>query len=433
MSSVLVCGGGNAAQVCATLFASRQDIAGQRRYKVTAFSLYDQEAARWDKIVQQAGFMECYLHSQKKIVKAKPDRITNDPKSVANCDIVLLTVPSRYHEKYFSALEPYVKDGTIFVVMPARSGCDFLFRKIMGAKAPKLGFAACDTLPWACRAKDWGRTTEVLGTKETVGAAVMPPVGVAAEQEFHKLQMLLGEQPRIIPCPNVMSISLGSPGQVVHPGITYSRWRSWDGKPLDKKPLFYHGADDFCASIVAGICDDIQAICKKLRKLDGKFDTSQVKTIHEFYTTAYSTQCKDTSTLQRAMVTNSAYDGLTHPMKGDDKIGYTPDFQFRYLSEDVPNGLCFNRGLAELLRVKTPTIDTVMYWCQDKLGKEFLTKGGRMAGKDIGMTRAPQALGITTSRQLLEFLQIKPVPIYKVPCATCGSVAGAIATMCSPA
>ena len=34
-----------------------------------------------------------------------------------------------------------------------------------------------------------------------------------------------------------------------------------------------------------------------------------------------------------------------------------PDLKYRYLAEDVPTGLCFTRGLAELSEVPTPTID----------------------------------------------------------------------------
>lgn len=57
-----------------------------------------------------------------------------------------------------------------------------------------------------------------------------------------------------------------------------------------------------------------------------------------------------------------------------------PDFNFRYLSEDVPTGLCFTRGVGELLGVKTPSIDKVLLWAQEKLKKEFIGKDG--AGDD---------------------------------------------------
>ena len=121
MASVLVCGGGNAAQVVSCLFASR--------YKVTAISLYADEAERWDKAVKEAKGMTCNFQGTNKAVNSMPDLITKDPSAVKNCDVVLFTVPSSFHEQYFRALEPFVQKGTIFAVMPARSGCDFLFKK----------------------------------------------------------------------------------------------------------------------------------------------------------------------------------------------------------------------------------------------------------------------------------------------------------------
>lgn len=398
MASVLVCGGGNAAQVVSTLFSAR--------YKVTAISLYADEAERWSQAVQQAGTMSCAFQGTNKVVQATPDLITKDPSCVKDCDVVLFTVPSSFHDQYFTALEPYVKPGTIFAVMPARSGCDFLFKKVMGSKASTLGLAAFETLPWACRINQWGSTSTVLGTKETIGAAVIPPQGKSQMEVVLKLQGLLGVEPMIIEFPNVMSISLGNPGQVIHPGVTYGRWKNWDGKPMSAKPLFYHGVDAFTADILNGISADIKAICAKLKSLDRKFDTSQVKTVFEWYMASYSQSITDASNLKNAMNTNSAYEGLCHPMK-EAEGKYVPDFQFRYLSEDVPTGLCFTKGVASLLGVKTPTIDEVMLWCQEKLGKEFITKSGEMTGKDVSKTRAPQAYGVTTTKELLAFLGIK--------------------------
>mmetsp|Transcript_79855 Transcript_79855/g.225831 ORF Transcript_79855/g.225831 Transcript_79855/m.225831 type:complete len:412 (+) Transcript_79855:69-1304(+) len=399
MASVLVCGGGNAAQVVSCLFSSR--------YKVTAISLYADEAERWSRAVHEAGCMTCAFQGTNKSVRAAPDLITKDPSCVRDCDVVLFTVPSSFHEQYFRALEPHVKPGTVFAVMPARSGCDFLFAKVMGSKADTLGLAAFETLPWACRFNEWGKTATVLGTKETIGAAVVPPKNKSKQEVILKLQGLLGVEPMIIECPNVMSISLGNPGQVIHPGVTYGRWKEWDGTPLDKKPLFYHGVDAFTSHVLNGISDDIKAICKKLKTLDKKYDTSQVKTVFEWYMASYSTSISDSSSLQKAMNTNSAYEGLCHPMKEEKDGKYVPDFQFRYLSEDVPTGLCFSKGVACLIGVRTPMIDEVMLWCQGKLGKEFITKDGKMEGADIGMTRAPQAYGVKNKKDLIQFLGMK--------------------------
>merc|ERR1719356_1916506 len=105
------------------------------------------------------------------------------------------------------------------------------------------------------------------------------------------------------------------------------------------------------------------------------------------------------------MNTNRAYEGLHHPMK-EVEGGFVPDFNFRYLSEDVPTGLIFSKGVADLLDVKTPTITDVLRWCQKVLGKEFLLPDGRVGGKDIGETRAPQTFGIETRRDLIQFLKL---------------------------
>ena len=39
---------------------------------------------------------------------------------------------------------------------------------------------------------------------------------------FVKISGLLGVEPKIVECPNIMSISLGNPGQVIHPGVQLS-------------------------------------------------------------------------------------------------------------------------------------------------------------------------------------------------------------------
>ncbi len=85
---------------------------------------------------------------------------------------------------------------------------------------------------------------------------------------------------------------------------------------------------------------------------------------------------------------------------------FMPDLKYRYVAEDVPTGLCFTKGLAELLGVETPTMDKVMEWAQGVLGKSFIVDG-KMAGADIAQTRAPQAVGITTAGDFFTKAKIK--------------------------
>ena len=59
----------------------------------------------------------------------------------------------------------------------------------------------------------------------------------------------------------------------------------------------------------------------------------------------------------------------------------------------VPCGLVVTRGIAELAGVETPNMDEVILWCQDRADKEFIDAEGKLAGKDLNETRAPQRYG----------------------------------------
>merc|ERR1712216_839155 len=117
-------------------------------------------------------------------------------------------------------------------------------------------------------------------------------------------------------------------------------------------------------------------------------------------------QMSDTSTLKTCMNTNKAYDGLAHPcIQGEDKK-FMPDLKYRYVAEDCPAGLCFSKGLAELCEIPTPTIAKVILWAQQCLGKEWMLDG-KMQGKDVSETRAPQGVGIKTMDEFVVLAKLK--------------------------
>jgi len=395
--TVLVCGGGNAAQVVTGL--------SSMRYKTIAVSFYADEAAKWKAALGDDKFELTVQDAHISKILSKPADITNDPTVVANADVVILAVPSFAHGEYFEKFAPHMKPGTIVGVMPARSGGDILFANKLGDKAKDMIFVGFETLPWACRFSEWGRKATILGTKGSILAAVTP--ASKREKAIGTLQGILGAFPLINDCPTNLAISLRNPGQIVHPGTMFGRWGPdvWDGSAVDSKPLFYQGVDDKTAEVLTGMTDEVQALCKKLESIVPGLDLSDACTLKQWYLDCYDGQMSDTSSLKSCMNTNKAYDGLTHPcIETDGK--FMPDLKYRYVAEDVPTGLCFSKGLAELCDIPTPTIDKVMKWAQESLGKEFMVDG-KMCGKDIGQTRAPQAVGIKTMDEFIAMAKLK--------------------------
>ena len=59
-----------------------------------------------------------------------------------------------------------------------------------------------------------------------------------------------------------------------------------------------------------------------------------------------------------------------------------PDFSSRFLTEDIPFGLCIVKSIAELMNIPTPWIDELVTWGQKKMGKEYIV-AGHLTGRDV--------------------------------------------------
>ena len=81
---------------------------------------------------------------------------------------------------------------------------------------------------------------------------------------------------------------------------------------------------------------------------------------------------------------------------------FVPDFQYRYLSEDMPFGLAVSKAVGQIAGVATPTLDAVIDWSQKKLGMQYLVNG-KLTGTDARELRIPQNYGIHTLNDLLAF------------------------------
>ena len=188
--------------------------------------------------------------------------------------------------------------------------------------------------------------------------------------------------------------------------------------------------------------DEMLLIAEKYNELgrgmiDGYRDISFVH-VKDWYLQSYGLDCTDTSSLYGLIRTNPAYNGLTHPMSevevGDDdsivsgnnqlklktRTKYTPNFQFRYLTEDVPYGLLVIKAMQIMLNesqfkygisIDTPHLDTVLIWAEKVLNKKYFIKNNNndrivnidMTSDDILKSRVPQMFGFESVDDILKF------------------------------
>ena len=190
-----------------------------------------------------------------------------------------------------------------------------------------------------------------------------------------------------------------------HPIITWGAIKDWDFKtPYDKKPMFYEGVDDATEAKLMKVSDEILTIVRNLES-NYKLHLQGVLHCKDWIVKAYGEDIADKTNLGTMIRTNKGYLGLTHPMTETADGKFLPNFNARYLNEDIPDGLAVTKGVAELCGLPTPEIDEVIRFACKATGKKFLAEDGKIAGApDLHLTRSPQALGITSIEDLIKRL-----------------------------
>ena len=322
--------------------------------------------------------------------------VTSDPEQAARgSDIVIFALPAFLHRRYLISLAPHLENGCLVVGLPGQCGFEFDVRDVLGDVLPHFSIMNFDSLPWVCRIVEFGRTVRLASTKQVItGALHGDPPATRVGDPVGTLQSLLGNQPQLDVYGHLLGITLRSPNAAAHPPMMYSRWKDWDGLPLESPPLFYEALDEDGSEVLAAVNRELLETVERIMDHRPEVDLSQVVPAYDWEIACYGRDIEDKTNLMTAVRTNSGYAGIEHPMV---KVGhgqFVPDFQHRFLVEDLPFGLAVHRGIAELADVPTPTIDRVLSWGQDRLEKEYLTTAG-LAGRDLAETRTPQRYGLT--------------------------------------
>ncbi|CAB9517829.1 Octopine dehydrogenase [Seminavis robusta] len=390
---VVLCGGGNAIHVLSAYVSSKDEID-----EVCVLSLFPGEAERLRNAIPEKG-IQC-INDLGDDVFGKPSIVSDDPAEVIpGADVVIFALPSFTHEMYLKALKPHLKRGVTLGSMPGEGGFDLCAIHNLGGDFVKASnLFALETLPWACRIKEYGTSVEVLGTKKEIDIVVSPKDGSTVNEVLGLLQRLIGKEPILKPACNFLAVTLMNINSVWHPTISYGFFRNHDiTKPFDEPPPFYEGADEYTGEMLAKVSDEVLEVKRVLLEKYPGLDLSSLTHVRDWMLRSYGDDIGDKTNIYTMLHSNKGYRGLSHPMSEVDTPEgkkYVPNFRYRYYTEDIPMGLVVTKGIAELAGVPTPNMDEVIVWCQEMIKKEYVVDG-KLSGKDVDSSRAPQHYGFT--------------------------------------
>lgn len=329
--------------------------------------------------------------------------VSSDPAEVvSDADIVVIAVPAYAHKIVLAQVAPFLKDEVIVGCAPSRSGFEFEACSLISDLAPagRRTIFGLQTLPWSTRVVTPGSEVNFGAVKANVLMASLPAEAAPSLGEL--LSRLFDIT--ITPTAGFLNLTLGNPGQHIHPGLMHGHFGSWNGETFapEAVPMFYADASETVSASVVGLSDDTLAVARALEAAsDGRLDLSGVPSVLEWLRMSYPAQTADTSTVSSCFTTGPLLHRKAPTKPADDGL-LQPEFDYRYLTEDVPYGLVVTRAIAELASVPTPTIDRVIDWTERMIGVEYLTDG-KVGGPDAVSLPLPQNYGVATLDELLEW------------------------------
>ena len=394
MKWITVCGGGNGAHALVGTLLLRDQTTHIRLY----LPLEDERRCFAEAISSHSKF-EVRLAGEVHSVVSNRIHVTGDPKQATRSSTIIMVVPAFAHGAILSQLAPYLTKENTITALPARSGLEYQARDILGnADRNCCVLVGFQTLPWACRIKEFGHSVIIHGAKKRVGAACLPKKEI--KEKAKVLSALLGID--ITSYQSMLELSLANTGQLIHPGIMYGVFGDRLGEifPSENEvPLFYASVDETAAKVLSQMSDEVIAIKEAVEERLPDFKMPGVVHLSQWLNQAYGEEIVDTSSLARQFQTNQGYQTFKVPVKKVN-AGYQIDVATRYLTEDVPFGLLVTKGIALVVGVETPMIDEVITNTSAWIGKEYLIDG-KLIGRDVMRTRAPQRYTLDSLERLI--------------------------------
>ena len=360
-----------------------------------------------DEVPKFGQTIECTFLPENATTTGKLAKVTSRPEEVIpQSDIVLVCCPGFAHESLLQKIIPHLQATTLFGAFPAAGGFNFMFKslwKMMRPKeAPPTIFGAT-SLPWAARAIEYGKKVHLFAYKTKCYVCFDPAEASNKQSLLNQMKNVFEELPfqrrlHLEDGGHFLTSTLWNANQVLHPGVWFGLFSKWDGKPLSEAPLWYTEMDEFTASVLDQLSNEIQTAVEKIMKDHPKFDLSKWKSLYEYNKEAYAGHYTNSENTKAIFDSLSVFSEIRTPMIPTEQ-GYLPNFKTRYLTEDLPHGLVPIRQICEMAAVPTPFIDTVIEWAQGVSGQEYLING-KLTGKDCAHSGLPSRWGLKTIEDL---------------------------------
>lgn len=305
---------------------------------------------------------------------------TEPKKSLKNSDILIITMPNFLREETVKKILPFLHKELLICFIPGIGPSQFIANKYL--KDYKV--ICLERVPYIVR-------TENEKVKITGDRKIIKYASLDEKSNFDNLiKLMFGKDVQRI---SYSSVTLTSSNAILHTARMFSLFENRENKIFKDKIYFYSNWDDESSEIFQKCDNEIMKICEKLK--ENKVIDEDIISLMKYYESETPQQ------LTWKLRSIEAFKNIKLSMLKIGENQYVLDKKVRFLTEDIPFGLLMFKGLAEILEIKTPSIDKVITWAQEILEEEYIKNHTIVKFKNTG---CPQNFGIFTIEDLKNIL-----------------------------
>jgi opine dehydrogenase len=273
----------------------------------------------------------------------------NIQECLEGVDVLMVVVPANGHRYMAKTCAPYIEEKQIVILNPGRTGGALEFyHTLKQSGVNEFPFIAeAQTFIYASRSLGPGHA-RIFSIKHSVPMATLPAYWIPGV-----LKVINLAYPQFVPGDNIFKTSFDNIGAIFHPALTILN-AGWIEETHGDFEYYIQGASPSVSKI-------LQILDKERMEIAAALGFKATSARDWLYT-AYSASGEN---LHEAIHDNPGYLGITAP----DRLHH------RYIDEDVPMSLVPLASIAEMLKVPTPTIRSLIHIASIMRGKDFWAEG----------------------------------------------------------
>ncbi len=290
------------------------------------------------------------------------DCVSSDPaEAIAGVEMVLICLPGpAIHDKLL-AIKPWLRRDTLVGSVFSCTGFFIMAIDVLGSGARLFGL---QRVPFISRLEKYGHSAHLLGYRDCIKVAFS---GVADTDGVASLLSEMFTTPVSV-LSHPLEVTLTNSNPILHPSRLYAMFKDCD-TPLKEVPAFYSDWTDESSELLIACDREFQLAVERLGIAPG-----HIPPLLDYY------ESTDAPSLTRKIRSIAAFQGIPAPMKRVEG-GYMPDYDNRYFTEDFPYGMMLIKMVCWRLGIATPTIDMIIRWFQERVGKRYID-GDTIADSD---------------------------------------------------